>query len=172
MRKVFDKFWAWYNKYLLLNTAIAAGLFVLQLVHLYWLTTHVVFFRLFGQSFFNPNDLIQTIIILVDYTEIPALITTSLVYINAHRKKASFKNILYLFFLNIQLLHIFWITDEFVLETFTGVTGETIFPSWLAWIAILIDYLEVPVIFETLKKLFDLLQKGQVNKLREVLTEK
>lgn len=152
---IWEKFWQWYNKHLLLNTAIAAGLFVLQLVHLYWLTTHVVAFRLFGESFFQPNDLIQTIIILVDYTEIPALITTSLVYINAHRKKANFKNILYLVFLNIQFLHIFWITDEFVEARLTGAPETTILPLWLAFIAIAIDYLELPVIFETLKKLFD-----------------
>lgn len=153
---MWQKFWGWYNRHLLLNTSVAAGLFILQLVHLYWLTTHVVFLKAFGLDLFNPPVFWETIIILVDYTEIPALITTSLVYINAHRKKASFKNLLYLFFLNIQFVHIFWITDEFVLESFTGSGGGTILPAWAAWIAIMIDYLELPVIFETLKKLFDL----------------
>ena len=166
------KFWAWYDRHLTLNIGIASGLFVLQLAHLYWLTTHVVFFKLTGQSFFNPSDLIQTIIILVDYTEIPALITTSLVYINAHRKKASFKNILYLIFLNIQFIHIFWITDEFVLDTFTGSGSGTVLPPWAAWIAILIDYLELPVIFETIKKFFDELKAGNLKKAAEVLKER
>ena len=118
----------------------------MQLVHLYWLTTHVVTFRLWGLDLFSPPPFWETLIIFVDYTEIPALITTSLVYINAQRQKANFKNLLYLTFINIQFLHIFWITDEFVLET--------ILPFYLAWFAIIIDYLELPVIFETIKKFF------------------
>ena len=168
---LWEKFWKWYNKHLLINTSIAAGLFTLQLVHLYWLSAHVVLHRLVGISLWDPSDFLQFIIILVDYTEIPALITTSLVYINAHRKKASFKNILYLFFLNIQFVHIFWITDEFVLDTFTGSGSGTVLPPWAAWIAIMIDYLELPVIFETLKKLFDIIKKGRVDKLREAFKE-
>lgn len=166
-----DKFWKWYNQHLLLNTAIAAFLFALQLAHLYWLTTHVVFLRLFGESFFNPNSLIQSIIILVDYTEIPALITTSLVYINEYRKKKNFKSLLYLFFLNIQLVHIFWITDEFVLDTFTGTGNQTVLPAWAAWIAILIDYLELPVIFETMKKLVDGLRNRNLKNINEAFKE-
>lgn len=171
MKPFFDKFWKWYNKHLLLNTAIASGLFLLQLIHLYWLTTHVVFFKLFGESFFNPNPIIQSIIILVDYTEIPALITTSLVYINEHRKKKNFKNLLYLFFLNIQFIHIFWITDEFVVDTFTGSSSGTVLPGWLAWVAILIDYLELPVIYETVKKLIDSLRKGNYKSIGEAFKE-
>ena len=148
---IFDKFWKWYNRHLLLNTAIAAGLFVLQLVHLYWLTTHVVFHRVFEISLWNPSPFLEWLLLIVDYTEIPALITTSLVYINELRKKNNLKSILYLIFLNSQFLHIFWITDEFVVEQFSGRSG-TILPFWLAWVAILIDYLELPVIFETLAK--------------------
>ena len=162
---ILDKFWKWYNKHLLLTTAVAAFLFTLQLVHLYWLTTHVVFHRVFEVSLWNPSPFLEWLLIIVDYTEIPALITTSLVYINAHRKKAGFKNILYLFFLNIQFLHIFWITDEFVEARLTGAPEVTVLPIWLAFIAIAIDYLELPVIFETLKKLFDLLKKGRVDQL-------
>lgn len=150
-----SKFWSWYNHHLTLNLGIAGGLFVLQLIHLYWLTTHVVFFKLFGQSFFDPTPLVETIIVLVDYTEIPALITTSLVYINELRKKYNFKSVLYLIFLNSQFLHIFWITDEFVEARFSGGPEVTILPIWLAFVAIAIDYLELPVIFETLGKFFD-----------------
>ncbi|MEK7616705.1 MAG: hypothetical protein AAB414_01490 [Patescibacteria group bacterium] len=152
MSKLFEKFWAWYERHYTLNVTIAAILFTLQIVHLYWLTTHVVTVRLWRLDLFSPPPFWETIIIIIDYTEIPAIITTSLVYINDLRKGYKFKPLLYLFFLDIQLLHIFWITDEFVLETFTGVNGETILPTWLAWIAILIDYLELPVIFETVYK--------------------
>ena len=41
----------------------------------------------------------------------------------------------------------------------TDVAGElggnsaSTLPAWLAWVAILIDYLELPVIFDTLKRL-------------------
>lgn len=154
-----QKFWKWYESHLTENTVIAAGLFVLQLVHLYWLTTHVVIHKAFGFSLFDPSPLLQWLIIVVDYTEIPALIATSIIYINEMRKKdgSHFKQWLYLFFLNIQFVHIFWITDEFVVESFTGNAG-TILPAWLAWVAIMIDYLELPVIFETLKKAFDMLK--------------
>lgn len=111
--------------------------------------------RLWSISFFNPPPFWELIIIIVDYTEIPALITTSLVYINELRKKGyEFKNILYLIFLNIQFLHIFWITDEFVESKLTGAPEATILPLWLAFIAIAIDYLELPVILETVNKAF------------------
>lgn len=154
-----NKFWAWYAKHYTLNVTIAAGLFFLQLIHLYWLTTHVVSFKLLGLDLFTPPSFWETIIILVDYTEIPALVTTSFVYINELRKKYALKNALYLIFLNSQFLHIFWITDEFVQARITGVPEVTVLPLWLAWIAILIDYLELPVIFETLGKAFLAIKK-------------
>lgn len=154
------KFWSWYERHYTLNVTTAAILFTLQIVHLYWLTTHVVPFRLFNLDLFSPSPFWELIIIFVDYTEIPAIIMVSLVYINDLRKKFNFKSLLYLLFLDIQLLHIFWITDEFVLETFIEEVGGTILPAWLAWVAILIDYLELPVIFETIKKAFIQIEKN------------
>lgn len=153
------KFWSWYERHYTLNVTVAAILFALQIIHLYWLTTHVVTFKLFGLELFSPPPFWETIIILVDYTEIPALITTSLVYINELRKKYNFKSILYLIFIYSQFLHIFWITDEFVEARLTGAPETTILPLWLAWIAIIIDYLELPVIFETFKKAFSALKQ-------------
>lgn len=151
-------FWAWYERHYTLNITIAAILFTLQVVHLYWLTTHVVAVRLFNLDLFSPTPFWELIIILVDYTEIPALITTSLVYINEIRKQGFLKkNVAFLIFINIQLLHIFWITDEVVIRKFSGAAIG--FPFWLAWIAILIDYLELPVIFETAKKAFNQIKK-------------
>lgn len=156
MKSLWNNFWSWYNRHLTLNTTIASFLFILQLIHLFWLTTDVVFFRLFNFKLFNFGAIPQFLIIVVDYTEIPALITTSLVYLNEHLKKPSIKAILFLIFLNIQWLHLFWITDEFVVSQFSQ---KSIFiPIWLAWIAIFIDYLELPVIFETLRKTFNLLR--------------
>lgn len=152
MSKLFENFWKWYERHYTINLTIAAILFTLQLIHLYWLTTHVVFLKIFGISFFSPPTFWETLIIFVDYTEIPALITTSLVYINDLRIKYNFKSILYLIFLNSQFFHIFWITDEFVEARLTGAPETTILPIWLAFIAIAIDYLELPVIFETTNK--------------------
>lgn len=165
------KFWAWYERHLTLNLGIAGGLFVLQLIHLYWLTTHVVMHKIIGVSFWDPTPFLETVIVLVDYTEIPALITTSLVYINDLRKKYNFKSVLYLIFLNSQFLHIFWITDEFVEARFTGGLEATVLPLWLAFVAIAIDYLELPVIYETLKRFFDRMKKGGFKQAAKVFKE-
>ena len=150
--KITTGFWAWYERHHKLNTAITAALFTLQLVHLYWLTTEVVMERISGESFFpHTNALAHFLLIFVDYTEIPALISTTILYIHLYRKDKRFKHILYLFFINIQFLHIFWITDEFVVGAFAGGSALAWNPI-LAWIAISIDYLELPVIFETIKE--------------------
>lgn len=147
---MFNRFWSWYERHHRLNLGIAAGLFIWQLVHLYWLTTDVVVSRLFGYSLFNPGDTGRFILAVVDYTEIPALITTSLVYLHDLRKAFSWKSILFLLALNSQWLHLFWITDEVVVARFAG--DLVAFPLWLAWGAIIIDYFELPVIYDTIKR--------------------
>lgn len=159
-----QKFWLWYERHYLMNISLSAGLFVLQLFHLYWLTTHVLMFRLLGQSFFSPSPLWQYILIAVDYTEIPALLATSLLY--AHQLKGGFrwKLVLYLIMLNVQWLHLFWITDEFVVNQFGGAPG-TILPLWLAWVAILIDYLELPVIVDTVRQVIVAMREVDVRPL-------
>ena len=147
------KILAWYKKHYTLNVGIASLLFIWQLVHLYWLTVHVVLLRLFDISFFNLSGIWSFLVIIADYTEIPALISTSFIYIFGLTRKFSWKNILFLIFINSQWLHLFWITDEFVIEQLTGSKTNTL-PIWLAWVAIFIDYLELPVIYDTLKKFF------------------
>jgi hypothetical protein len=65
-------------------------------------------------------------------------------------------------------LHILWITDEFVVAEFGG--ESTGIPGWLAWIAILIDYLELPVIFDTFRRFGNALRNRPVGAiLREGL---
>ena len=171
MKTLWTDFWKWYEKHLTLNIGIAAFLFTLQLIHLYWLTAHVVALKLTGTSYFELTGLWEWLILIVDYTEIPALITTSLVYINEYRQKKNYKSLLYLFFLNSQWLHIFWITDEFVVDQFSGNTTGTVLPAWLAWIAIGIDYLELPVIYDTIKKLITALRTGKAEKIKEAFEE-
>jgi hypothetical protein len=145
-------FWTWYEKHYVLNVTLAACLFTIQLVHLYWLTTDVVFERLIGESFFSPTPFWEYVIIAVDYTEIPALITTSILYLHELKIEWRWGSIVYLILINSQWFHIFWITDEFVISQFREAQESTILPTWLAWIAIVIDYLELPVIIDTIRK--------------------
>lgn len=151
---MFQAFWAWYERHYVLNVSVALGFFLLQIAHLTWLGGDVIATRLTGSALFDFRGFWEIFIIVVDYTEIPALITMSLVYIHAWKKERWYA-ILMLTFLNTQWLHLFWITDEYVVDTFTGShTHETFLPHWLAWVAIAIDYLEVPVILDTTYKLF------------------
>ena len=162
-------FWSWYERHYLLNVGLASGLFVLQLVHLYWLTTHVVMHRILGYGLFDPSAVLEYLIIIVDYTEIPAIVTTSVYYFYQLQKGFSWKPVLLLIALNSQWLHLFWITDEFVINQFSG--RATILPVWLAWVAILIDYLELPVIFDTLREFVRTLRQRGLAKALEKLKE-
>jgi len=148
-----DAFWSWYERNYVLNVSIALGLFIIQIIHLTWLGTEVVALRALGYTLFELSGIWEKIIILVDYTEIPAIFTATLVYIDAWRRENKWNAVLMLALLHSQWLHIFWITDEFVVDTFSD-HGHTVLPTWLALVAILIDYLEVPVILDTMRKLF------------------
>ncbi|CAA9564078.1 MAG: hypothetical protein AVDCRST_MAG73-3999 [uncultured Thermomicrobiales bacterium] len=173
MRHTLSRFWAWYERHYTLNVAIAVGLFLLQLVHLYWLSADVVALRLTGESYFRLEGVLRVLILLVDYTEIPALVATSLVYLNELRRNGlRAQPILFLLFLNSQWLHLFWITDEFVVGQFGAGDGQdgSGIPAWLAWVAIGIDYLELPVIVDTVRKLVAALRARRVGTfLREEL---
>lgn len=153
MIKFLDNFWNWYERHLTLNIALASFLFSWQVIHLVWLFGDVVVLRLFGFPFWHFSGFWEKAIVVVDYTEIPALISTGLIYVNNLRKKYDQKSLLYLIFLGSQFLHIFWITDEFVVDVFTGRGSIVGIPPLLAWIAIMIDYLEVPVMIETFRTL-------------------
>ena len=165
-------FWAWYERHLVFNISLALFLFLLQIIHLYWLGGHVIAHRLTGESYFELSGLWYYLIIVVDYTEIPALITTSLIYINELRKGYKLSSVIYLLLLLSQFLHLFWITDEFVVDSFTQVTHQTLLPAWLAWIAILIDYLEVPVMIDTARRLVVAVNQRQLSAVAEALKEK
>ena len=173
MKNIWHTFWQWYERHYVLNVSIALGLFVLQLAHLFWLGGEVVAERALGASLFEFAGIWKLIIIFVDYTEIPAIFTMTLVYVDAWRRGARWNASIMLLLLHSQWLHIFWITDEFVVGTFAGShTQGTVLPVWLAWVAILIDYLEVPVILDTTKKLFVALsQRRGVAGIRGALAE-
>ncbi len=161
MGRIFVKFFEWYERYTEQNTLIATGLFFTQVLHLIWLALFVIATRLTGHPIWQPSSFWETLIILFDYVEIPAIVAVSLLYVNKLRKNEEVrKSVRNLLFLNSQWLHIFWITDEFVVDKFSGAAEfATVLPVWLAWIAILIDYLEVPVMYDTAKQSVKILRK-------------
>ena len=158
---MWTRFWSWYERTYTLNISIALGLFLLQIVHLIWLFGEVVWVRLFGVPLFELGAVHDLLIAVVDYTEIPALISVSLIYINELREGWNVKSLLYLAFLNSQWLHLFWITDEIVVATLSGAVLVAI-PAWLAWFAIAIDYLEVPVMIDVLRKFVRALREKRI----------
>lgn len=149
---MWQKFWDWYERTYTINVSIALGLFLLQIIHLGWLFGEVIWMKLFGMPLFAFVGVWEKLIVLVDYTEIPALISAALLYINNIRRGGKRSDWIYLVLLSSQLLHMFWITDEFVETAFNA--GGTVLPAWLAWVAILIDYLEVPVMVDMGRKFF------------------
>lgn len=166
-----QKFWRWYEKYYVHTVGISALLFALQLIHLLWLTGDVVAVRLGGHPFFHPTGIWELLIVVVDYLEIPTLLSISLIYINELRKRWNIRSLLFLLLLNSQWLHLFWITDEVVEEILLG-DGSTVLPFWAAWVAILIDYLEVPVIVDTVYKFIKAMRERRVQKfIREEFVE-
>ena len=152
---IVQKFWDWYERHYKLVVKVTTILFLWQLIHLIWMAIVVVLPKLFGYERPGLPEWFNLLLAFVDYTEIPALIGTSLIYINELRKGFNAKSFGLLLFLNTQWLHLFWITDEFVLNAFAP-QAVVALPLWLAWVAILIDYLELPVMYDTLKKYFAL----------------
>jgi len=150
MKSPIKKFGEWYRNNMALNRAIVAVLFGWQLLHLFWLTTNVVAYRLLGHAFFDPNEIYRLLLVIADYFEIPALVSGTLLYFYSLKESSAKRSWLFIILINSQWMHLFWITDEFVSAHFRG--AHSYFPVWLIWAAILIDYLELPVIYDTIKK--------------------
>jgi len=154
---VFKRFINFYLRYQNISLKISFILISLQLLHLYWLTTDVVIYRLTGIDYFVGLSDFILLFIIIDYIEIPALVSGIIYYFFAiifdnNEKEKRIKNTILLILLSIQSIHIFWITDEVVYSTFVG--SDLIYmPEYFAWIAILIDYLELPVIYDLLKRI-------------------
>lgn len=144
-----------YLRYQNLNLKISFLLISLQLLHLYWLTTDVVLYRITGTDYFVEASGFVLLFILIDYIEIPALVSGIIYYffnLIYNKKEKRIKDTIFLILLAIQSIHIFWITDDIVYSTFVGADLIEI-PEYLVWIAILIDYLELPVIYDLLKRI-------------------
>ena len=151
IQKILD-FW---TKYESLNLKITFILISLQILHLYWLTADVVLQRITGESYLGLPRILLPLFIIVDYVEIPALVSGITFYLFSIFKRGSHsrKNVVFLLLLAIQVVHIFWITDEVVYESLLD-NDLVIFPVYAAWIAILIDYLEIPVMVDLFYKTF------------------
>lgn len=151
IQKILD-FW---TKYESLNLKITFILISLQILHLYWLTADVVLQRIAGESYLGLPRILLPLFIVIDYVEIPALVSGITFYLFSIFKRGSHsrKNVVFLLLLAIQVVHIFWITDEVVYETLLD-NDLVIFPVYAAWIAILIDYLEIPVMVDLFYKTF------------------
>jgi hypothetical protein len=151
IQKILD-FW---TKYESLNLKITFILISLQILHLYWLTADVVLQRIAGESYLGLPRILLPLFIVVDYVEIPALVSGITFYLFSIFKRGphSRKNVVFLLLLAIQVVHIFWITDEVVYESLLD-NDLVIFPVYAAWTAILIDYLEIPVMVDLFYKTF------------------
>ena len=155
MNCLYRKIINFYLRYQNLNLKISFLLISLQLLHLYWLTTDVVLYRITGTDYFVQASGFVLLFIIIDYIEIPALVSGITYYffnLIYNKKEKRIKNIIFLILLAIQSIHIFWITDDIVYSTFVGADLIEI-PEYLVWIAILIDYLELPVIYDLLKRI-------------------
>ena len=154
---MFTRIINFYLRYQNINLKISFILISLQLLHLYWLTTDVVIYRLTGIDYFIELSDFILLFIIIYYIEIPDLVSGIIYYFFAliydkKEKEKRIKNTVLLILLAIQSIHIFWITDEIVYSTFVG--SDLIYmPEYFAWIAILIDYLELPVIYDLLKRI-------------------
>lgn len=148
-------FW---HKYENLNLRIAFVLISLQIVHLYWLTADVVVKRitLDQDPGLSQTGLLFLFFIVIDYIEIPGLVAGLTYYaMTVYRaKKRRLRNALFLALLAVQGFHIFWITDEVVYATFFGPSSAVQLPYLAAWAAILVDYLEVPVMGDLFYRTF------------------
>lgn len=147
----------WYRKNIIPNQTVVSGLFLWQVLHLYWLTTHVVAGKFLGYPIFSPSEFYQFLLIIADYVEIPALVSGTLFYLYGLNGQSFKKGVIFLILINSQWLHLFWITDEFVIAHFRG--EHPLMPAWLTWTAICIDYLELPVIFDTMRNTVALIVK-------------
>lgn len=143
-------FW---KKYENLNLKIAFILVALQIIHLYWISTDVVAKRITGESLFLFPQEFLMIFIIIDYLEIPALIAGVTFYSFLLYTGRNIKNAFLLAFLAVQFFHLFWLTDEIVYETFFGASFIGL-PAAVAWVAIAIDYLEIPVIADLFRRLY------------------
>jgi hypothetical protein len=157
MGAFFESLWrplaAWYRRHYLATLIVTTALFLLQLFHLYWLFTDVILKRITGHSYFifPPQGLL--IYVLIDYFEIPTHLSAMGLYFYEFRQGIKMKSLFFFFLLQLHWVHLLWITDDVVVNTIAD-HPLLAWGSLAAWIAILIDYLEVPIIVDRLHQVW------------------
>ncbi len=122
-------------------------LIALQVIHLFWLTANVTL-PLAGVNSYK-FDYGTVLFVVLDYIEIPSIIIASTTYlILIIRHEEIFKNFFFMFLLVIQVVHIAWLTDEFIVNYLDEL------PAYLVFLVALIDYTELAVLFNLGKKAF------------------
>ena len=132
-----------YTKWENLGLKVTFVLVSLQVVHLFWLTTFVVFNDPSLTLYIPP-----VLFVVIDYIEIPALVSGIVYYSLSFASGRSKKDILFISLLLVQGVHILWITDAFIYMSFKFNQM-----TWLAWIAVFIDYLELAVVWDLWKRI-------------------
>lgn len=145
-----QKLVAFWHRYENLNLRVAFVLISLQLIHLYWLTADIVVKRIVQDESggLSQTGLLFLLFVVIDYIEIPALVAGLTYYgVSIYRRtEKRSRNALFFALLAVQAFHIFWITDEVVYETLIGSSSAVQLPYIASWVAIAVDYLELPVI--------------------------
>jgi len=135
---------SFYERYESIGLKVTFVLVSLQIIHLIWLTTFVIL-----DAPELTGGIPPIVFAVIDYLEVPALVSGLIFYgISAIEGRSRGKDIIYTGLLTIQFLHLYWITDTFIYMSLNF--GQYV---WLALVAILIDYAEVPVIVDLFRKL-------------------
>jgi len=143
------------EKYEEAGAKVAFFLIALQIVHLAWLTTDIVLVKLDPTRTQMFPIALEPLQAVVDYLEIPGLFAGVSIYVMSIMRKDrnSVRNMLFTAMLIIQFVHLFWITDEVVYQVLLKSDLVEI-PDSVAWVAIMIDYLEIPVMFDMFGRAF------------------
>jgi len=153
VRALSDRFWRWYRRHYVATLVVTTALFLLQLFHLYWLFTDVVLTRLTGHSSFAFPAGGLLLYVLIDYLEIPTHLSGMVLYGYEFRRGIRLKSLVFFVLLQLHWVHLLWITDDVVVNTFTEHTLLT-WTGLAAWVAIGIDYIEVPIIVDRLRQVY------------------
>jgi len=145
---------AWYHRHYLATLIVTTLLFLLQLFHLYWLFTDVILQRITGHSYFVFPAQGLIIYVMIDYFEIPTHLSAMGLYFYEFRQGIRAKSLFFFILLQLHWIHLLWITDDVVVKNFAPGHELITWAGLAAWIAIGIDYLEVPIIVDRLHQVW------------------
>jgi hypothetical protein len=125
------------------------GFLAFQSIHLLWLATNYLFPSIFGVTpwaIFEDRN-VEVILSIVDFIEVPFLMFNVIYFgLRLLRKKTDKMLIVTTAIVLLQFVHIFWLTDEVIMEN-----GSL--PKVFAVFSILIDYLEIQTMYVSIKRI-------------------